>query len=66
MPLPERPRDESDGADADEGDGSVGTSAPQRIDERWIDNVLGRNPRPPQQPATRPSPTPTPRATPTP
>ena len=67
-------------AQGDEGstDGSAATpdatgeaAAPQRIDQRWIDDVLGRTPRPAQPkptpapaPTARPSPTPTPRATP--
>jgi penicillin-binding protein 1A len=42
-------------------DGSADTEAPQRIDQRWIDSVLGRNPKPEPTPARpRPTPTPTP------
>jgi penicillin-binding protein 1A len=55
MPL-ERPS----GPSEDQGDGSdesTGVSAPQRIDERWIDDVLGRNPRRPAQPAPPAQPT---------
>jgi len=50
-PEPDQPRDPGP------GEGGGGGDAPQRIDQRWIDEVLGRNPR--QQPAPRPSAPPT-------
>lgn len=56
MPLPSAGQEE-DRSGGDEGDGVPSATAPQRIDQRWIDDVLGRNPR--QQPA-RPSPSPRP------
>jgi penicillin-binding protein 1A len=56
LPLPSAGQEE-DRSGGDEGDGVPSATAPQRIDQRWIDDVLGRNPR--QQPA-RPSPSPRP------
>ncbi|MBN8830838.1 MAG: PBP1A family penicillin-binding protein [Sphingomonadales bacterium] len=75
MPLEPAP---SAQGDEDGTDGSAATpdatgaaTAPQRIDQRWIDDVLGRTPRPAQPkpapaqaPTARPSAAPTPRATP--
>jgi penicillin-binding protein 1A len=58
MPLPSA-GEEDDGSAVDEADGVPSATAPQRIDQRWIDDVLGRNPR--QQPTrSGPSPRPTP------
>jgi len=75
LPL-EQPAPQGDeGPAAGEGDeAATGAAAPQRIDQRWIDDVLGRNQRP-QQPAAparanpappRPAASPTPRPTPAP
>jgi penicillin-binding protein 1A len=58
LPLPSAGQEE-DRSGGDEGDGVPSATAPQRIDQRWIDDVLGRNPR--QQPSrSGPSPRPTP------
>ncbi|HWJ70254.1 MAG TPA: PBP1A family penicillin-binding protein [Sphingobium sp.] len=56
LPLDRSPADEA-GAPAPSApeDGSV--EAPQRIDQRWIDEVLGR-PQQPEQPPARPAPQP--------
>ncbi len=61
MPL-ERPR-RDDGGDASptEDSGTTDGEAPQRIDQRWIDQVLGRETRDPprngrEKPAERPQP----------
>jgi penicillin-binding protein 1A len=54
----------ADGSAATPDDATDQGTAPQRIDQRWIDDVLGRTPRPAPAPTPRPSPTPTPRATP--
>jgi penicillin-binding protein 1A len=61
LPL-ERPADDGGAADqsGSGGNGDAG-EAPQRIDQKWIDNVLGRPSRQDAAPARpRPSPTPAP------
>lgn len=52
--VPEPPSEPAPAPDA-----GGGAEAPQRIDQRWIDEVLGRNQRPPANPQQqRPTPTP--------
>jgi penicillin-binding protein 1A len=73
MPI-ERPQPAGGGDQTGGTTGDGGASeAPQRIDQRWIDEVLGRSgrstepparPAPPAQPTPRPSPTPRPTAQP--
>jgi len=53
---PEAPAEPAPTPDAGEG---AGAEAPQRIDQRWIDEVLGRTQRPPPPPSERPIPAPT-------
>ncbi len=63
MPIaPPAPRDdEESGSSTPDQTGEA--AAPQKIDQRWIDDVLGRSPRQPA-PAPRPTASPTPRPTP--
>jgi penicillin-binding protein 1A len=68
LPLPPQEEESTDdGSGATTPTDSSGTAeAPQRIDQRWIDDVLGRSPRQPapaparQQPGATPTPRPTP------
>ncbi|MBT2186365.1 transglycosylase domain-containing protein [Sphingobium nicotianae] len=64
----EQPADQGDdpGASSSPTPDQTGeTGAPQKIDQRWIDDVLGRSQRQPA-PTQRPAATPTPRPTPSP
>ena len=68
MPIAQPARDGdhgSAGGSSATPDATGEAAAPQRIDQRWIDDVLGRNPRP-AQPRPTPTPTPTARPSPTP
>ncbi|NWK98460.1 penicillin-binding protein [Sphingobium lactosutens] len=58
LPI-ERPRTQAPGADPDDQQMEVDPEdrpSPPRLDQQWIDNVLGRDRQRQQQPATRPTP----------
>lgn len=66
LPI-ERPSAEEQPDPAASDEAAPTASAPQKIDQRWIDDVLGRNqrsPQPTQPPRPQPAATPTPRPTP--